>query len=100
MSFGHIGLMGLANGKLHGLSLQGLDVEPPDARGPAVLKLGGFALRELNFRSPADALAKRFGSDDAIDPRDIVPTLEQLVLTAITANLPAPVTGNAANRAR
>jgi hypothetical protein len=102
IGFSHFGFAGLGDGKLQEVSLQGLDVDAPtDYRGPAVkLKIGGFALRGLNFKQAVDARAKGAMSGEMPDPRDLAPTVDQILLTGLAADIPAIGEGNAAGRTR
>ena len=101
IGFSHFGLAGLGNGKLQEIALQGLDVDAPtDSRGPLRFKLGGFALRGLNFKQAVDAVAERIPSSEMPDPRDVAPTIDQILLTGLAADIPALGEGNAAGGTR
>jgi hypothetical protein len=102
IGFSHIGLAGLGDGSLQEIALQGLDVDAPtDQRGSVVkLKLGGFALRGLKFKQAVDAMANSIGSSQTLDPRDVAPTIDQILLTGLAADMPAFGEGNAVGGTR
>ena len=88
VKFGRFGMANFGNGRLGEYSFEGFELDAPDGHA----KLGQFALRGFNFKNALDAVQKQLdeGLDSfaGADPRQFIPTLDQIVFSGMDLDVP------------
>ena len=95
------GMSGFAQGRLGEYVIEGVNFDAKDGS----MKMAQFALRGFNFKNILDsmqaALADGPKGIEMIDPKTLIPSLEQIVFSGIDMDVPDKTNkGNSANGAR
>ena len=88
LKIGRLAMNGFAEGRLGEYVFEGFDIDAKDGKA----KLGQFALRGLGFKSALDALdaalAQGPSGFETLDPKGMIPTLDQVVLSGMDFDVP------------